>query len=1320
MHLCVPLAVCLAAAALAASAPPGAGVSQGQLSQLGFDAWTSENGLPQNSITCLLQDRKGYIWVGTLEGAARFDGQRFADRRDPALYDLPSGPVMALSEATDGRFWLGTMSRGLFGVGPGGRVWFDQSTRMPQERMYVILEDDRGLWIGTGRGMARVEGGDVRTVLQTAQGLPHPVVTSLAAAPDGSLWVGTGGGVERLVEGKVVNDGVPSELKDAPTRAMATDDSGTLWIGTSGRGLYRLSDAGLSHWGADEGLEDFIGCILPLGPATWVGTRRGLLRLGAAGIERFPASHPLAGVTVLALLHDREGSLWVGTQDAGLLRVRASRIQALTSREGLSDNMIMSVAEASDGSLLVATAGGGLNRVTGGRVSVISSAEGLPSARATCVLETRGGDIWIGTSGAGLVRQRGRDISRYTVAGGELTSDFVLALFEDSRGRVWVGTNTGGVSRFDGQAWRGWGMEQGLPAPAVSGFAEDPSGALWIATQRGLACLLREKLTAWTRREGLPESFLTTLHLDSRGSLWIGTLGGGVLRRSEGGRFDQITSAQGLPADTVWAILEDDSGNVWMSSNQGVMTVPRVSLDRAADGDANTPLGARLFGRGDGMPASECNGGNQPSAWKMRDGRMLFPTLKGVAIVDPQRLAASRTPVPVVVEAMRVDQHSTVLGDAVVVPPGSRNLEIDYTALTFLAPQRVAFRYRLEGMDEEWVEAGRRRTAYYTRLRPGHYRFRVIACNQDGQWGEEGGMIEFTVAPRLWETRWFQLLCAIALVAAAAGGYVLRIRRMKKRERELERIVDARTRDLHAANEELRRVHEQLAHLAEATPDKIENISGWGALMAAEIVRVIHARQIRIYRAEGERLVSISGDAARSPSWESLQHAGSGTRPADGSGERIIAVRGMSGELRGALVIEGALSWSELEHRLVTGFADHLGSALDLQHLREQLTVTEARQAAARERMQERGIRTVKVCPRCGRCEEDSVERCQADGSTLDASRLLPHRLAARYRLTRLLGEGGMGSVFAALDEKLAHDVAVKVIRAELLQNPEVRFRIEREARVLTRLHHPSVISLLDSGELDDGSAFLVMELVRGCDVAGILRAHGPASPRQVASLLRQAGAALGAAHRAGIVHRDVKPANILLIPDGDAFRVKVLDFGLAKAASMDTRLTQTGVCVGTPAYMSPEQAQGLEVNERSDLYSLAAVAYETLTGRGVVLSDGSGNVLLQVLNTPPPRTSAVREGLSKEIDDAFEAALAKNPADRPADVVTWAESIALLLDALPVRQGDSTGWPMSALENADRADRGLPSPTETRDSARRVAEAPTSALADRTPRSKP
>ncbi|HET7746179.1 MAG TPA: protein kinase, partial [Vicinamibacteria bacterium] len=784
-------------------------------------------------------------------------------------------------------------------------------------------------------------------------------------------------------------------------------------------------------------------------------------------------------------------------------------------------------------------------------------------------------------------------------------------------------------------------------------------------------------VTAYTTKSGLSDDRVSALHEDAEGTLWIGTSGGGLVRHRQG-RFTPITSAAGLHDDRLFQILEDGEGHLWMSSNRGVFRVRKKDLEAFAAGSLPR-VHTVSYGVADGMRSAECSGGNQPAGWKARDGRLWFPTIKGVVVVDPARIRVNTVPPPVVVEEVTVDGAPADLRAeaALVAPPGRRKLDLRYTALTFPAPERVRFRYRLEGFDPDWVEAGTERVARYTSLPPGAYTFRVKARNADGVWNEAGAAVRLQLQPFFYETRAFQAASGIALVLVGIAIQRLRMRRLQARARELERIVAEQTRDLRDANEALQRAQEQLARLSEANPEKIENVASWGAAMAREVGAAIRARGVHLFRVDGAELVPITENAVRPPTLDAVQ-ALRGTVGAPANGTAIVPVTGLTDELRGAIVVEGARNWGDTERRLVGALAQHLGSTLDLRQIREQLTNTEVRQAQVRQQMQARGVHMLKVCPRCGRCYDDTPERCVADDLRLDATRLLPYKVLDRYRLSFLLGEGGNGIVFEAHDEKLQRDVALKVIRAEILSDPGARFRLEREARALARIKHPSVIALFDSGELADGSAFLVMELLRGRDLADLIR-HAPGTPPQVATVLRQVSRALKAAHDVGVVHRDVKPGNIFLVRDGDGFRCKVVDFGLAKWAGAEARLTQSGMLVGTPAYMSPEQVEGNNVDHRTDIYSLATVAYESLTGRPVVPGREVARMLVDVLYGTPPRVVSLIPEVPSAVDDALAAALSKKPEDRPSDIETWADGLAALLDGA---RGDlDSGWPLKLLE---------------------------------------
>jgi len=366
-------------------------------------------------------------------------------------------------------------------------------------------------------------------------------------------------------------------------------------------------------------------------------------------------------------------------------------------------------------------------------------------------------------------------------------------------------------------------------------------------------------------------------------------------------------------------------------------------------------------------------------------------------------------------------------------------------------------------------------------------------------------------------------------------------------------------------------------------------------------------------------------------------------------------------------------AWGDTERRLLEGYAHQLGGALEMRRMRRQLAAAEAARTAVRSDMERRGIVTLRVCPRCQRCYGSNATTCEADGRPLEAPRLLPHRLLDRYRLDRVLGEGGMGTVFLARDERLDREVAIKVIRPERFDDPASRVRFEREAHTIARISHPGVVALHDSGTLPDGSAFLVMERLHGLDLGAVLDRYGRGAPRQIARLARQGGAALAAAHRAGVVHRDVKPENVVLTPAPGGFLVKVVDFGLAKEMSVKDGLTRTGMVVGTPWYMAPEQLEGATVSGRSDLYSFAMILYEALTGSRPAESASLGEVLDHVLRTSPPPPSSRRPDLPPEVDRLFAEAFRKDPAARPENVEAWAGALA---DALEKATGPDRGWP--------------------------------------------
>jgi serine/threonine protein kinase len=408
-------------------------------------------------------------------------------------------------------------------------------------------------------------------------------------------------------------------------------------------------------------------------------------------------------------------------------------------------------------------------------------------------------------------------------------------------------------------------------------------------------------------------------------------------------------------------------------------------------------------------------------------------------------------------------------------------------------------------------------------------------------------------------------------------------------------------------------------------------------------------------------------------------------------GFAVEVVAGITGVPCGALVIDApAFSWGQTQRRLLAGLAHHLGTALELRSLRRQLTAAEANRVKTRRALHERGMETLLLCPLCGRCfadapgTDETIEAgtCSRDGAMLDASRILPFRINGRYRFEMLIGEGGMGTVFSGHDETLERDVALKIIKPQHLSNPSMRLRLAREAKLVARIQHPGVTALFDSGELEDGSAFLVMELLRGQSLSGLLSEFGPGTPRQVARLLRQTSAALAAAHKAEVIHRDIKPDNIFLVAGPDGFQAKLLDFGVALSTRLDARVTQAGTVIGTPAYMPPEQVRDEDLDERADVYSLACVIWEALVGRRLIRGKQFTEVLLNLMCEPLEPLSHFLPSISPDADALFEAALSKSRLGRPTDVEAWAASLAAVLESQesqPAEGWPEQGWTVSA-----------------------------------------
>jgi ligand-binding sensor domain-containing protein len=783
------LALVLSAPGFAAAVQPPAPAGQVpvDLGQYVHDVWQRAQGLPQDSVNAVLQTRDGYLWLGTQEGLVRFDGVAFT------LFNKSNTPAFTHKD------------------------------------VYALAEGpDGSLWVGTFGGLVQRKAGAF-TAHPTGQHRERDVASSIAIGLDGSVWVGTQqGGLNRLRDGRYEFFSSDSGLAGNGVDQVAVDASGAVWIATTG-GLSMLRDG---QWVTYRQGPDMpwttAWCVLPARDGSvWVGTDKGLGQIRDGAVHVPPQAAHLIGTAVRALHQDRSGALWVGT-DMGVVWRYADQVwSSLTLAGEGSGNFVRAITEDREGSIWVGTYASGLHRLWRGKFTHLTRQQGLAHDYVRTILQTRDGHVWVATEASGISRFDGRSVVTYTTRDG-LAHNTARSFFEDSRGVFWVGTREG-LSRLDGRRFR---TQDGTHGDNIRAIAEDRHGTLWLGTvNRGVLRLVGGRLVdvAEDNRTRLPGGVVRSLFQDHDGTMWIGTnealmrwdrgalsvltsgdgsalaavysiyqdrdrtlwfgsYGGGLIRMKDG-HLTRFTQADGLFDDVVYQILEDGGNNLWISCNNGVFRVGKAELEDFAAG-RRTRITSVAYDSSDGMLSTECNGNVQPAGWKTSDGRLWFPTTRGVVIIDPADLRENRLAPLVAIEGVVINGLPYPTETESVVPPGPGNVELGFTGLGFIAPRKVRFRYRLEGYDEDWVDAGVRRQTIYTNLPPRRYVFLVMASNRDGAWSESPASVSFVLRPYFYQTLWFQGLGLLALAAAVFGVYRLRVWQHVRREEELTHRVD--------------------------------------------------------------------------------------------------------------------------------------------------------------------------------------------------------------------------------------------------------------------------------------------------------------------------------------------------------------------------------------------------------------------------------------------------------------------------------------------------------------------------------------------------
>ena len=785
------------------AARPGWGVDSARhISQYGHTAWRVQDGAFAGAPSAITQTADGYMWIGTENGVVRFDGVRFTPWK-PDGSELPSSDILDVLGARDGSLWVATaagLSRWHNGVvanfihdpssyapfveSRDGTIWVVWEERLgsaiasvcqikssamqchrdsdaiPQGVYTAITDDASGnLWIGSQTALVRWKPGSPSVYAPPALASHAGIgIDSIAANPDGSLWVGMalrgrGLGLQEFDHGvwkPFVVGGFDSSTLLVQT--LTLDRNHTLWIGTLDQGIYRISGERVDHFGSADGL---------------------------------------SGDSVRRFFEDREGNLWVATS-RGIDCFHDVRIASFSKREGITITELDAVLAARDGTVWI---GGtdGLNAFHDNKVTSIHAPKGVPGNQYTALFEDHAGQMWIGIDSTLWVYANGA-FHRVTRRDGRDTG-VITDITEDVENKIW--TESIGPPRSLLRI-RGLTVEEEFPAsvvPAAHTIGADRESGIWLGLLNGdLARYRHGNLETFHFEHALP-SHILQIAIDPDGSVLGATPVGLVGWRN--GTQRTLTVKNGLPCDAVFGLVRDSYGALWLYTQCGLIQIAATALQSWWEhSDGKIPL--RVFDAFDGVQPESAP---FRSAARSPDGRLWFVNLSQLQMVNPAHLGGNPLPPPVYIEQIIADRRSYLAKDGLRLPALTRDLEIDYTALSFMAPRKMRFRYRLEGRDTEWQDSGTRREAFYTDLRPGHYRFRATASNNDGVWNETGAAVDFEIPPAFVQTKWFLAILVVAGAAALWLLFILRLRQLQERMRgRLEERLSEReriARDLH-------------------------------------------------------------------------------------------------------------------------------------------------------------------------------------------------------------------------------------------------------------------------------------------------------------------------------------------------------------------------------------------------------------------------------------------------------------------------------------------------------------------------------------------
>ncbi len=733
-------------------------IQQTENPRYGLDFWREAEGLPQSRIRAITQTSDGYLWLGTDNGAVRFNGASFT-AFTVETGSLRDNEVWALLEDNDDGLWMGTYGGGLTLFRDGNFTTFTSADGLPDDVILQLDKDAEGnIWMATPSGVTRYAKG-VFTHFTTKDGLAGNYINALCAHSPKGVLVATGNDLYQFQDGKFTRvTGVVGPGEKVIEHIVAGRD-GSIWLSFSAAMVKRWKDDDVTTYTDQDNLTTGITAIYEDADGTfWAALGNGLNKLRDGKFERVSLVTDATGWGVIySLFGDLEGNLWLGLQANGLGRLRVKQLSTISTTDGLHNDSTRSVFQDSKGTIWIGTSSG-FSTYVRGKIVNYTDIDGVRLDSVRSIAEDPDGNIWIASGGSLLLMKDGK-LSRFPDWVGEFEIEVV---YKDSLGRMWIGTNGEGIFLYENGKFTNYQIKDGLASNQVRSIIYDSRGALWISCfGNGVSKYSDGKFTTYTVSDGLAGNRALSLYEDDERSLWFSTREG--LSRLKDGKFSTLTAESGLFVGFIYTILDDGRGNFWFSCAKGLFRVSKADLNAYADGKLSK-VSSVDYGVRDGMKTRAFNLGNQPAAWKAADGSLMFCSLKGLVIVDPARILSSNYIPPVYIEDILINREKQSLNGVSQIPIGTGEVEIHFAGVSFFAPEKLRFKYMLEGFDPDWVEAGTRRFAYYANLAPGNYRFRVIAGNVDGAWNEAGASYDFYLQPHFYQTRWFIALIVIAVL----------------------------------------------------------------------------------------------------------------------------------------------------------------------------------------------------------------------------------------------------------------------------------------------------------------------------------------------------------------------------------------------------------------------------------------------------------------------------------------------------------------------------------------------------------------------------